>query len=158
MTALDIARFREVVGHFATGVVVVTALSDTGPAGFTCQTFGSLSIEPILVSFAARTESSSWPQIRRQSHVAINVLTEHQEALARVFATTTADKFSGVAWEPGASGAPVLHGALAVLEGSLVSVSSHGDHDIAVVAIEHVSSAEGSPLVYYRGGFGSFVS
>jgi flavin reductase (DIM6/NTAB) family NADH-FMN oxidoreductase RutF len=155
--ALDAARFREVMGHFATGVVVVTAISEPGPVGFTCQSFASLSVEPMLVTFAARSESSSWPQIRRAGHLAINVLTNRQEALARVFATTAADKFAGVAWRPGEHGAPLLADALATIEGHLVTVATHGDHDIAVVAVEHAHAQDGSPLVYYRRGFGTFA-
>jgi flavin reductase (DIM6/NTAB) family NADH-FMN oxidoreductase RutF len=158
MPALDVARFREVVGHFATGVVVVTAAGERGPLGFTCQSFGSLSVEPILISFAARTDSTSWPQISAQGQLAINVLAAHQESLARVFATSTPDKFSGVAWSSGANGAPLLANALAHLEGTILSVSTHGDHDVAVVAVARVESFDGSPLVYYRGGFGSFTS
>lgn len=156
MPALDVARFREVVGHFATGVVVITGVENAQPVGFTCQTFGSLSIDPILVSFAARTASTSWPRLRPAGVVAINVLSSHQEALARVFATSGNDKFDGVAWTSGAQGAPLLGGALASLEGRIVDVTSYGDHDIAVVAVDHVASHDGHPLIYYRGGFGSF--
>jgi flavin reductase (DIM6/NTAB) family NADH-FMN oxidoreductase RutF len=154
--ALDDARFREVVGHYATGVVVVTAMSPSAPVGFTCQTFGSLSVDPQLVSFNARTTSSSWPQIRSIEQLAINVLTNEQESLARAFATSDSDKFEGVSWIRGELGAPLLSGALATIEGRLVAVSTHGDHDVAIVAVEHVSLHEGEPLVYYRRGYGSF--
>jgi flavin reductase (DIM6/NTAB) family NADH-FMN oxidoreductase RutF len=158
VSGLDVARFKEVVGHFATGVVVVTALGERGPAGFTCQSFGSLSLEPTLVSFAAATQSNSWPQIRTASRLAINVLGVHQEALARLFATSVPDKFDGLAWSPGVTGAPVLEGTLASIEGEIVSVSAHGDHDLAVVAVTHAETHEGTPLVYYRRGFGSFLA
>ncbi len=157
MAAIDELHYREVVGHFATGVVVVTAFGENGPLGFTCQCFGSLSVDPILVSFAARTSSSSWPQIARIGALAVNVLAADQEALARVFATSGADKFAEVPWQKGVNGAPLLAGALAHLEGMTLSVTTHGDHDIAVVAVEHVESFSGSPLVYYRGTFGSFT-
>ncbi len=158
MSTLDIARFREVVGHFATGVVVVSASGERGPVGFTCQSFGSLSIDPILVSFSARTDSTSWPQIARVGRLAINILSEHQEALARAFATSSSDKFAGVSYEIGRGGAPLLNNALAHLEGVVLSVSAHGDHDIVVVAVDYIESFDGAPLIYYRGGFGTFTS
>jgi 3-hydroxy-9,10-secoandrosta-1,3,5(10)-triene-9,17-dione monooxygenase reductase component len=158
MTAIDVARYREVVGHFATGVVVVTAMGETGPLGFTCQCFGSLSIDPVLISFSARTNSSSWPQIAAVGRFAINVLASTQEDLARLFGASGTDKFAGVAWNSASNGAPLLSGALAHLEATSLSVTTHGDHDIAVAAVERIESFGGSPLIYYRGGFGSFTS
>jgi 3-hydroxy-9,10-secoandrosta-1,3,5(10)-triene-9,17-dione monooxygenase reductase component len=145
--------FKDVVGHFATGVVVVSAQTPKGPAGFTCQTFGSLSLEPMLISFGASTQSQSWPRVRVASIVGVNILASDQEALARLFATSGIDKFAGVAWSPAPGGAPLLDGALAHLEGRIVSVATHGDHELAVVAIDFVTRHEGRPLVYYRGGF-----
>ena len=158
MPAIDDARFREVVGHFATGVVVVTGTGAGGPAGFTCQSFGSLSLDPLLVFFSARADSSSWPQIRDNQQVAINILTSRQEALARVFGTSAPNKFEGVAWRAGVQGAPLLEDALATIEGRLHAVTTHGDHDLAVVAVERVSLDEGVPLIFYRRGYGSFTS
>jgi 3-hydroxy-9,10-secoandrosta-1,3,5(10)-triene-9,17-dione monooxygenase reductase component len=70
-----------------------------------------------------------------------------------LFATSGIDKFAGVAWSPAPGGAPLLDGALAHLEGRIVSVATHGDHELAVVAIDFVTRHEGRPLVYYRGGF-----
>ena len=154
VSSLDIANYKEVVGHYATGVVVVTAHTSEGPAGFTCQTFGSLSLEPILVSVTARSNSNSWPKVREVGVVGINILSSEQEALARVFATSGIDKFDGVGWTRGPNGTPLLSGALAHLEGRIVAESTYGDHDIAVVEIDYVLSHAGAPLVYYRGGFG----
>lgn len=153
MSALDVAHFKEVLGRYATGVVVVTAMTHEGPAGFTCQTFGSLSLEPMLISFAAKTLSNSWPKIREVGVVGINVLREDQEALARIFATSGVDKFENVAWRPGANGAPILAGALATLEGRVEVVATYGDHDVVVVAVDEARTSSGEPLVYYRGGF-----
>ncbi len=154
MTSLDIARFKEVAGHYVTGVVVVSASTSDGPVGFTCQTFGSLSLVPMLVTFSARSESQSWPRVRDATFVGINILSSDQESLARVFATSGIDKFDGVGWSKGPGGAPLLEGALAHLEGTIEAVSTHGDHDVVVVRVEYASSHPGSPLIYYRGGFG----
>jgi 3-hydroxy-9,10-secoandrosta-1,3,5(10)-triene-9,17-dione monooxygenase reductase component len=154
VSSLDITQFKHVLSHFVTGVVVVSANSNEGLAGFTCQTFGSLSLEPMLVSFSANTRSQSWPQVRRAETLGINILASDQEQLARVFATRGADKFAGVGWSSAPGGAPLLDGALAHLEGRVNSVTTHGDHDLVVVAIDFVEVQSGNPLVYYRGGFG----
>jgi flavin reductase (DIM6/NTAB) family NADH-FMN oxidoreductase RutF len=156
VSSLDIAHFKEVVGHYATGVVVVTALADDDPAGFTCQTFGSLSLEPILISFAAKSTGQSWSKVKRADSVCVNILSSEQEALARVFATTGIDKFAGVGWSQGPRGTPMLDGAIAHLEGPLVSFTTQGDHDIVIVSVEYVASHPGAPLIYFRGGFGEF--
>jgi flavin reductase (DIM6/NTAB) family NADH-FMN oxidoreductase RutF len=152
----DLARYREVAGHFATGVVVVTSLGPDGPIGFTCQTFGSHSLDPVLVTFSARTSSVSWPQMREVGPLAVNVLAAHQDAIALTFAVTAADKFDSVPWHAGDNGAPLIDGALACMEGRLVEVTTFGDHDIAVAAIDRAELGGGVPLVYYRGSFGTF--
>ncbi|MHB1089108.1 MAG: flavin reductase family protein, partial [Acidimicrobiales bacterium] len=139
--------------HYVTGVVVITASSPDGPAGFTCQTFGSLSLEPILVSFAAKSSGQSWSRVQRTGVIGINILSSEQESLARVFATTGVDKFSGVGWSAGPNGAPLLDGAIAHLEGRMTYRTTQGDHDIVVAAIEYVAAHPGTPLAYYRGGF-----
>jgi 3-hydroxy-9,10-secoandrosta-1,3,5(10)-triene-9,17-dione monooxygenase reductase component len=157
VSSIDIARFKEVLGHFVTGVAVVTAASPQGPVGFTCQTFGALSLEPTMISFSAVTASNSWPKVRDVGVVGINILSVDQEALARVFGKTGDDKFAGIGWSPGPNGAPLIEGALAHLEGPLTFVTTQGDHDIAVVSAEYVMSHHGAPLVFYRGGFGSFA-
>jgi len=157
VSSLDIAHFKEVVGHYVTGVVVVTAMTVDGRAGFTCQTFGSLSLEPILVSFAAKTTGQSWSRVKEADAVAINILSSGQETLARVFATSGIDKFDGAGWSAGPRGAPLLEGAIAHLEGQILSRTTQGDHDIVVVSIDFVASHPGTPLAYYRGGFGELA-
>ncbi len=154
MDSLEIAHFKEVLGRFVTGVVVVAGSAPEGPVGFTCQTFGSLSLEPMLVSFAATSTGTSWSKVRACRTIGLSILASNQEALARVFAQSGADKFAGVDWTPGPGGAPLLYGALAHLEGRIVDVTTHGDHDIVVVAVEYAHNHLGEPLVYYRGGFG----
>jgi 3-hydroxy-9,10-secoandrosta-1,3,5(10)-triene-9,17-dione monooxygenase reductase component len=157
VSSLDIAHFKEVVGHYVTGVTVITASSEDGPAGFTCQSFESLSLEPMLVSFAAKTLGRSWPKVSRAGTLGINILSSAQEALARAFATSDVDKFAGVRWSEGRNGAPLLDGALAHLEGRIVSRTTHGDHDLVVVAVDYAVTHQGAPLTYYRGGFGTFA-
>ena len=153
MSALDVAHFKEVLGRYATGVVVITALSPEGPVGFTSQTFGSLSLEPMLISFAATTRSTSWPKIRDIGVIGVNILRDDQESIARAFATSGIDKFANVAWSSGQNGAPLIEGALATLEGRVEVVATYGDHDVVVVAVDQARAQNGEPLLYYRGGF-----
>lgn len=154
VSSLDITHYKEVVGHYVTGVVVITALSAEGPVGFTCQTFSSLSLDPILISFAAKSAGRSWLSIRAADAVGFNMLAANQVDLARVFATSGVDKFADVRWSKAPHGSPLLEGALAHLEGQILSVTTHGDHDFAVVSIDFVQADAGSPLLYYRGDFG----
>jgi flavin reductase (DIM6/NTAB) family NADH-FMN oxidoreductase RutF len=156
VSSIDIARFKEVLGHFVTGVAVVTAAAPEEPVGFTCQTFGALSLEPTLISFSAVTKSNSWPRVREVGVVGVNILSSEQEAVARVFGKSGSDKFAGIGWSPGPGGAPLLDGALAHLEGRVEFLTTQGDHDIVVVAVDYVVSHHGAPLVFYRGGFGGF--
>ena len=158
VASLSSAQFKEVVGHFATGVVVVAATTETGPAGFTCQSFAALSLEPLLVTFAATTNGNSWPRIRDVGRVGISVLAEHHETVARALASSSPTKFNDTHHEALSNGAPGVVGALAHIEGDIVSVTTFGDHDIAVVAVTGLSSSSGRPLLYYRGGFGTFQS
>jgi 3-hydroxy-9,10-secoandrosta-1,3,5(10)-triene-9,17-dione monooxygenase reductase component len=153
---VDGGRFREVLGHFATGVTVVTAIEDGEPIGFTCQSFTSLSLEPALVALAPAKSSTSWPRIAKARTFCVNILADDQEALCRDFAVSGGDKFRGIGWRPGGSGAPVLDGALAWVECEFVRSHDAGDHELVVGRVLDLGVVPGRPLLYYRGGFGRF--
>jgi len=157
-TPFDLARFREVLGHFATGVTIVTAMEDTEPVGFTCQAFTSLSLDPPLVALAPGKSSTSWPRIAAAGSFCVNILADDQEALSRDFAVSGGDKFTGVGWRPAANGAPVLDGALAWVECAFELAHDAGDHELVVGRVLDMGVNRGRPLVYYRGGFGRFES
>jgi flavin reductase (DIM6/NTAB) family NADH-FMN oxidoreductase RutF len=152
----DGGRFREVLGHFATGVTVVTAMEPGGPVGFTCQAFTSLSLEPPLVALAPGKNSTSWPRIAAAGTFCVNILAEDQEALGRDFAVSGGDKFTGVGWRPGANGAPVLDGVLAWVECAFLRAHDAGDHELVLGRVLDMGVRPGRPLLYYRGGFGRF--
>jgi 3-hydroxy-9,10-secoandrosta-1,3,5(10)-triene-9,17-dione monooxygenase reductase component len=153
----DAARYRQVLGHFATGVTVVTTATDGVPAGLAVNSFTSVSLEPPLVAFCVARTSSTWPQIRAVGSFCVNVLAEDQENLCRVFATSGADKFRGVGWRTTESGAPILAGALAWIDCSVEAEHAAGDHFIVVGRVRELGVArEGRPLVFYRGGYGRF--
>ena len=138
-------------------MAVVTAATPEGPVGFTCQTFGALSLEPTLISFSAVTASNSWPKARDVGVVGVNILSSEQEAdrasLRAGRATTSSPASAG---RPAPTARRLIEDALAHLEGHIEFVTTQGDHDIVVVAAEYVLSHHGAPLVFYRGGFGGF--
>ena len=129
-TTVDEHRMREVLGHFASGVVVVTAAGGHGPLGFTCQSFASLSLDPPLVSFAAARTSSTWPRIREVGAFCVNVLADDHEQHSEGFARSGVDRFAGVAWTPGPGGAPILDGVAAWVAATLEHEYDGGDHTI----------------------------
>ena len=157
-TPFDAARFRQVLGHFCTGVTVVAAIVEE-PVGFTVQSFSSVSLDPPLVAVCPARTSSSWPRIRSAGVFCVNVLAEDQEALARVFATRGADKFNGVGWRPTArSGSPVLNGVLAWVDCRIEAEHDGGDHLVVLARVVDMGvESEAGPLLFYRGGYGRFL-
>jgi 3-hydroxy-9,10-secoandrosta-1,3,5(10)-triene-9,17-dione monooxygenase reductase component len=155
-TGVDASRFREVLGHFASGVTVVTASAED-PVGFTCQAFAALSLDPPMVLLAPAKSSTSWPKIAQAGAFGVNILASDQEAMARSFAVSGGDKFSEVAWAPGpATGAPLLEGVIAWAECQLEEIFDAGDHELVTGRVVALGVGEGRPLLFYRGGFGSF--
>ncbi len=121
------------LGHFCTGVTVITTVDPDGrPAGFACQSFAALSLDPPLVLFCPSRTSATWPRIAQAGHFCANVLTAGQRDLARVFGTAGTDKFAGVAWSPSASGAPVLAGVLTWVGCEVEAVHEAGDHYVVL--------------------------
>ena len=158
MSGLDQARFREALGHFATGITIVTASEDGAPVGFSCQSFAALSLEPPMVILAPAKSSTSWPRIARAGAFCVNIVGEHQEAVCRSFAVSGGDKFDGVEWSPGITGAPLIKGSLAVVECTLGAIYEGGDHELVTGHVVTMEIGEGSPLLFYRSGFGRFVA
>jgi len=157
--ALDARTFRDALGRFATGVVLVTAAPGGEPAGLIVNSLASVSLEPPLVSFCSSRSSLTWSRMRRVRRFGVNVLGRRHEDFARRAAPAGADRFAGVDWAPGGHGAPLLRDALATLECEIVAEHPAGDHWIVVGRVDyaHVSpSAE--PLVFFAGAFGTCAS
>lgn len=154
---IDEAEFRAVLSHFATGVVVLTGSPPEGPAGMTCQSFLSLSLEPPLVLVSIARGSATWPRIRDTGRFGVNVLSSAQAGLSAQFAVSGGDKFAGVTWKPGLFGNPLLDGVLAQLECEIQAVHPGGDHEIVVARVRALSAVpqfeEPSPLLFFRSAY-----
>jgi 3-hydroxy-9,10-secoandrosta-1,3,5(10)-triene-9,17-dione monooxygenase reductase component len=157
--ALDGKRFRSVLGHFATGVVAITAIDpDTGrPCGLAANSFTSVSLDPPLVAFCVAHTSTSWPRLRAAPSQCVNVLAEHQQGVCTRLATRGGDKFAGLGWSASPAGNPVIDGALAWIDCSIEAEHLAGDHLIVVARVHQLDAhGDGGPLVFYRGGYGRF--
>lgn len=154
--SIDSAEFRTVLGHFASGVTIVTGHGPEGPVGLTCQSFFGASLEPPLVLISPQLSSTSWPKVARTGAFCVNVLAEEQETLCRAFAVSGGDKFQGVGWTPAPTGSPVIAGSLAWIDCRIEEVREAGDHYLVLGAVVEMGYGRGKPLLFYRGGFGGF--
>jgi flavin reductase (DIM6/NTAB) family NADH-FMN oxidoreductase RutF len=147
--------FRAALAMFATGVTIVTARDAAGmPVGLTANSFNSVSIEPPLVLWSLSRQAGSMPAFERGSHYAIHILAAGQHALAERFASRGLDRFDGVSFQHGTSGAPILDGAAAVFECFNRSRYEEGDHVIFVGEVERCSRREGAhPLIFHGGRY-----
>ena len=154
---IDTSEFRRVMGHFATGVTVVTTLDGDRPQGITVNALSSVSLEPALVMVALDRRRFITPTVRAAGRYAVNILGEDQDALSDCFAgalvTPDREAFCGVAWQPGTTGLPILDGAVASLECTVVETFSAGDHDLFIGRVDALRAAPSGhelPLIYYR--------
>ena len=151
---LDPRELRRVLGHFATGVTIITTRSADGtPYGLTANAFTSLSLDPPLCLVCVDRKAESFAHFYDSKVFTVNVLTSAQEDLSNRFAKSGGDKFTGVATAPGHHGAPLIAGALAHLECRIIETVEAGDHVIHVGGIEHMDVSEGEPLLFFQGRY-----
>ncbi|WP_204250232.1 flavin reductase family protein [Mycolicibacterium goodii] len=157
---LEPAFFREVLGQYPTGVVVVTAMSPSGePLGMTVGTFTSVSLDPPLVAFMPSKSSSSWRALQESGkRYCINVLSADQQRIGRDIAVRKSDKFTGIEWRPSRHGNPLIVGAVAHIDCDAETVHDAGDHYIVIARVSDLDIHNTEyPLVFFRGGYGSFT-
>jgi 3-hydroxy-9,10-secoandrosta-1,3,5(10)-triene-9,17-dione monooxygenase reductase component len=147
-------EMRRVLGHFASGVTLVTGMHEGQPVGFACQSFTSVSLDPPLVLFCPARTSTTWPLIQQAGTFCVNVLAQDQLELCQAFAVSGGDKFDGLAWHETAWG-PSLDGVLATISCDIEQVHPAGDHDVVVGHVrELVTHREVGPLLFFKGAFG----
>ncbi|MCU1599778.1 MAG: flavin reductase [Frankiales bacterium] len=151
---VDPGEMRRVLGHFASGVTIVTGFDAGEPVGFACQSFTSVSLDPPLVLFCPAHTSSTWPRIQPSDSFAVNVLAADQIELCKRFATSGGDKFDGTDWTPTQWG-PSLDGVLATVSCDIEQVHAAGDHDVVIGRVrELVTHRDSGPLLFWKGQFG----
>ncbi len=154
----DPLLLRRAFGNFPTGVTVVTAAPDAGPAGMTVGSFFSVSLDPPLVGLCADKGSGSWAAMAPANAFAVNFLCADQTDLSNRFASKADDKFDGLDWHPAPTGSPLLPDVIGWVDCVTEQTVDSGDHWIIigrVTAIEILREAD--PLVFFRGGYGSFA-
>ena len=147
--------FRDVLGRFASGVTVVTAIHDGVPVGLTCQSFSSVSLDPPLVLFVPSRTSRAWPLIRETGSFCVNLLASDQAWVSNTMASKGVDKFAEVEWRPSSrTGSPVLAGTLGHVDCTIEDVHEAGDHDVVIGRVLTLAGeAPGDPLLFYRGRY-----
>jgi flavin reductase (DIM6/NTAB) family NADH-FMN oxidoreductase RutF len=148
--------FRRVMGHFVTGVTVVAALDSERPFGITVNALSSVSLDPPLIMVALDRRRFLTPIVRAAGRYAVSILSEDQQALSDCFAGAPVepgrDAFCGASWHPGETGLPLIDGAIATLECTVVQTFSAGDHDLFIGRVDALANEpqHAMPLLYYR--------
>jgi 3-hydroxy-9,10-secoandrosta-1,3,5(10)-triene-9,17-dione monooxygenase reductase component len=149
------SAMRRALGHFASGVTIVTGMSAGEPVGFACQSFASVSLDPPLVLFCADHRGRSWPAIRTEGRFTVNILGEGQTELCQRFGSPTGRKFEGLAWWATRWGTAALPDVITRVHSEVTDIHTCGDHDVVigrVLALEN--AADTLPLLFFRGEFG----
>jgi flavin reductase (DIM6/NTAB) family NADH-FMN oxidoreductase RutF len=157
---IDGTTFRRVLGHYPTGVCVVTAVEPDGAsAGMIVGSFTAVSLDPPLVAFFPDKSSTSWPLIARAGKFCVNVLASDQQELCRRFAAKGGDKFAGVSHRLSTNGSPIIDDVVAWIDCTLDAVHEAGDHFIVLGRVRELDIARADqPLLFFRGQYGNFVA
>jgi flavin reductase (DIM6/NTAB) family NADH-FMN oxidoreductase RutF len=151
--AIDAGGFKKAMGRWASGVTVVTAEHNGAKHGITVSAFSSVSLDPPLVLICIGKSAPAHDAIRKGERFVVNILAESQEALSTRFASKHEDRFEGVPVRMGQLGVPILEGSLAAIECRLHETLPGGDHTVFVGEVVHADIADGSPLLYFQGGY-----
>lgn len=147
-------RMREILGHFCSGLTIVTGMGPEGPIGFTCQSFSSVSLDPALISINPSRSSTTWPVLRDSRVFCVNILPAEHLELSSKFARSGTDKFSGVSYSVSELGNPILDKALAWIDCELFTEHDGGDHTIALGAVKAMhAESDADPLLFFKGTY-----
>lgn len=156
---IDTDLFRETLGYFPTGVVVITAIDETGqPVGMVVGSFTSVSLDPPLVAYLPTRSSGSYARLRTSTTFCVNVLSADQQDLCGLFASRTVDKFAGLDWTTAPHGSPILPGTIGWIECEVAQELDGGDHHIVVGRVLDLAVERATlPLLFFQGGYGRFA-
>jgi flavin reductase (DIM6/NTAB) family NADH-FMN oxidoreductase RutF len=146
-------RFREVLGEWPSGVVVITSMTPHGPVGMAVNSFTSVSLAPPLVGFLPAKSSSTWPTLRGTGKFCVNVLASHQEQMSRLFSRKGIDRFADIAWHERPTG-PGLDEAVAWIDCEIYEEQEAGDHTFVLGRVQHIDAVkDAQPLIFHRGAY-----
>ncbi len=154
---VDRERMRRVMGHFASGVTIVSTRHEGSDYGLTASAVSSLSLDPPMLLICVNKISNTRNAIEASGVFAVNILRESQSEVARKFATSRPDKFTGLSVSYGDLGVPLLDNMLATIECRVVESVSGGTHTVFLAEVEAAQAREGMPLAYFRGRMGHFA-
>ena len=161
MDKIDTRELRNAFGCFATGITVITTVDeDNNPAGFTANSFTSLSLDPPMVLFCIDRKVSSFDAFHSNRHFAVNILAAGQQEVSQRFAKSGPEKWSGVEFDTWSTGCPILRDCIANIECDVDSIYEGGDHVILVGVVRSMASCDDSvdPLLYFRGKYASLTN
>lgn len=153
---IEPSSFREALGHYASGITVITSHTDDEPIGFTCQSFYSVSMNPPLVSFSVMASSASYPRIRQAGRFAVNILAGEQVEISNQFARRGTDKWHKVQWQPSPLGNPIIAGSLHWIDCEIHAEYAAGDHLIVIGEVKALNvqqTTPSQPLLYFKGQY-----
>ena len=155
-TTIEPVSFREALGHYASGITVITSQLEGEPIGFTCQSFYSVSTSPPLVSFSVMASSASYPKIRQAGRFVVNILSDEQAGISNQFARKGTDKWHAVEWQQSPLGNPIIAGSLHWLDCEIHAEHTAGDHLIVIGEVKALSlqaTPVTQPLLYFKGQY-----
>ena len=154
MTQIDPRALRNAFGGFLTGVTVVTAVREDGtPVGFTANSFSSVSLDPPLLLVCPGKFLSSYETFANCTHFAVNILSEGQESISNVFASSKGDRFAQVPHHLDAQGVPLIDGAVVQFSCTAEQIIPAGDHCILIGRVTEFAHVDGAGLGYVNGQY-----
>ena len=153
--SVDPRQFRDAMGHFATGVTVLTTRHEGELHGMTANSVTSVSLDPMLILVCLMKDARTALAIQAAERFAVNILTEGQDELSQRFARPGQDHFEGLELMEGPHGLPLLPGCLAHLAAQVTEIVPAGDHDVVFGEVDHVhvNPNGGSPRLFFQGGY-----
>ena len=147
-------ELRRVMGHFATGVTIITTCDEKGhPFGLTANAVSSVSLVPPLILICVDKKADTYPYFARSKVFAVNILSDGQETLSRKFATSGIEKFEGIGYQKSELGCAILDDAVGHLDCRIVNEVDAGDHTVYIGEVEGADANDGIPLLFFRGGY-----
>jgi len=155
---LSSSEFRKALGHFSTGVTVVTVEREPGKIhGMTANSFTSVSLDPMLILVCVDHRAKMLPLLEKKKHFGVSVLKHTQQAISEYFAkrehSSEAEQRLGIHFRSTPGGAPVIDGTLLQMGCRVLASHVAGDHSIFVGEVQDAEMHEGEPLLYFRGEY-----